>query len=320
MQNVKLFDFFKNNFTEDFIMKYSVILFKSDVNCYIFFEEFFKKFKVVFSEKININSIELTEQSFGSIVQILEMSFLGQRYFYNIKVAESDVKLIARFNKYLQTYNGPHTIFFVSKLSSNSFKENILIIDFPSILNFQEYVFVYNFLYSEQPESSFVKALFSKKSNFTLDEFCLIIKYQKVVGKNFDIFFKDYFYLLLSPDHSLFLLSQYLFAKQPKLFFDALSKLEKLYPPEFWIVFWSEQIWQSIIFINHVNNYGIMAAKTVVSRLPFSFINKDWKRHNIPELVLAYEALYKFDYNFKNGASSMGLYLWYHSFFYNKQN
>ena len=48
--------------------------------------------------------------------------------------------------------------------------------------------------------------------------------------------------------------------------------------------------------------------------MPFSFIQRDWRKISLDELRYAHQALYDFDYNFKNGASIYSLEAVYHTF------
>src|SRR5690606_10286153 len=117
---------------------------------------------------------------------------------------------------------------------------------------------------------------------------------------------------------STFLLAQYFFAQDKKLFFDSWFYFINSLPIEYWIAFFSEQLWQAITFIKRAN-LNITDAKKHAKRLPFSFINKDWQnyKNKIDFLVKAHNELYLIDYKLKNG-STYSLDIWLNKFFLDK--
>jgi hypothetical protein len=56
-------------------------------------------------------------------------------------------------------------------------------------------------------------------------------------------------------------------------------------------------------------------AKKMSYRLPYSFINKDWQRVQIDELVECYEFLYQIDYAIKTGSTFCSLDLFFAHYF-----
>ena len=142
--------------------------------------------------------------------------------------------------------------------------------------------------------------------------------YQSVIGRKSEAFFAQWLSKIITPNKSLFSLSQYLFARQSQAFLQQWKALKDDFPDEFWIAYWSEQLWQAALFVMRAKAQGYDAAKRGAFRLPFSFINKDWQKHNEQSLVAAHDALYKLDYNLKNSAGGHGLELWYAIFFASK--
>ena len=141
-----------------------------------------------------------------------------------------------------------------------------------------------------------------------------MMAYQATVGRKYQDFFADWLDKLIIPQKSFFTLSQYLFARRPQLFFEQWNACKGEYPPEFWIAYWSEQIWQAMLYVQRARTQGVMEAKKGTYKLPFSFLNKDWSHYTPATLAAAHEALYCFDYNLKNGGTGNGLELWYHKF------
>ena len=178
----------------------------------------------------------------------------------------------------------------------------------------KDYTKVYQWVYEIHKPSQFSEQLFRQRATIDLEQALSLMRYDMVVGKNKEDFFASYIPLLVKHEESLFALSQYFFALQQEKFFTALAPLELVYPIEFWIAFWLEQVWQALIFVDTAFKQGPLAAKSYVSRLPFSFTQKDWKHFSSAELIEAHEKLYIFDYMFKNGVSSAGLHIWYIDF------
>ena len=59
----------------------------------------------------------------------------------------------------------------------------------------------------------------------------------------------------------------------------------------------------------------VVQAKKMSFKLPFSFIQSDWKRANLQELKQAHQFLCTVDYNLKTGGGDYGLELMYEKFF-----
>src|SRR5205807_225901 len=107
---------------------------------------------------------------------------------------------------------------------------------------------------------------------------------------------------------------QYFFSKQKSNFFSLWGELRLQYPDEFWVVFWSEQLWQAIVFCEEASRNGAARAKSLVNRLPFSFMQKDWQSYKNDELISAHDFLYSIDYSLKNSAGTFGIDLFVHKF------
>jgi hypothetical protein len=98
------------------------------------------------------------------------------------------------------------------------------------------------------------------------------------------------------------MLSEYFFAYDANNFFKLWSVIEKNYSEMFWISFWAEHLWRACCVINYLNLGDFAQAKRAGFRLPYTFINRDWKKHNIIKLKKLYCLLYKIDYLYKTGS------------------
>ena len=149
--------------------------------------------------------------------------------------------------------------------------------------------------------------LFGTSAKMTLDQACMLMQYISVMG---DVSYESVRGLLqrvVVPDHSLFVLSQHFFAKDQEAFFKLWKQVEPEFPIEFWIPYWSEQLWQASLFVMQVQELGPIGAKKGVTRLPFSFLQRDWKKYGVRELCAAHTFLYGVDFGLKNGYAEHGL-------------
>jgi hypothetical protein len=113
------------------------------------------------------------------------------------------------------------------------------------------------------------------------------------------------------PELSLFTLSQYFFARDGMRFFKQWSILKDQYAAPFWISFWSEQLWRASSFIELSEQHNFAEAKRISFKLPFSFIQRDWKNVTVQELKRAHDVLYHCDCAIKNGGDPNVLELFY---------
>lgn len=258
--------------------------------------------------------------SFHDIKAQLETSFLGNRMLYWVKnIHTLDAATRKAWLSYVQTYEGPHTLLYWSSDHKIVAKEEVLVIELPDYCSLALYIALYRSFYpSLGCDTTFVTHLFEQSSTMTLDEACLVMGYQSVIGKKHDTFFAQWLSKLIIPEKSLFLLSQYLFARQSKLFLQHWKSLKADFPDEFWVAYWSEQMWQAALFIMRARKDGYDVARKAAYKLPFSFMNKDWQKYTQESLIQAHQFLWKLDHRLKNSAGTCGLELWYSLFLHNK--
>lgn len=143
-----------------------------------------------------------------------------------------------------------------------------------------------------------------KRGVLLLDDACRLIWYAAISGDKQE-WFSAWDTRLFVSDQSLFKLSQYFFARDRVQFMKLWQLFSAEYPPEFWIVYWSEQLWQAHMVVVSMRQ-GTRPAAT--NRLPFSFLQRDWRKYEPRELVAAHTTLYNTDFCLKNGvANSYGI-------------
>lgn len=160
-----------------------------------------------------------------------------------------------------------------------------------------------------------IDALYARTPNLSVDQIYLFMRYAALMGKNQREFIDQWLGLLVSSEKSLFTLSQHFFAQESKKFFALWGTISADYPPAFWVVFWSEQLFRASCYVQLMQQRKIAEAKRISFRLPFSFMQRDWRLYKPHMLRDAHAVIYAIDFNIKNGASDAALDLFYSQFF-----
>lgn len=278
---------------------------------------FFSILKQKLKEKSNFITIDaLTHEA--ELKAHLEMSFLGSNSFYwlSSELIETHKWLIP----YLINYKGPNQVGFFSKKSIASTNDQTWItIDIPATVNDVIFTNFFTYLYQKQPNksSSIIRTIFKKHSSINLDTALLLMHYYILLGNKPEAFIEEWLSAIILPEKSLFSLSTYFFAKKEQLFFELWNRVSSDYSEPFWTTFWSEQLFKAHAYITLNNKQDFLQAKKVAYRLPFSFMQKDWKLLSLEELSKTHNHIYSLDWNIKNGLSAHFEHF-YLNFFLNK--
>lgn len=287
------------------------ICFQGAVYPLLFFTSYFSQIK---KQGISVQALDLEEQDFKNVVCQLEMAILGNTYIYWLKnLSNISPALQKQYISYVLTYKGPHQIYFFSQEAILS--DDIYTIILPEEITESDYrtlslFFEYDLTLADQ----FITTLFARHTTVSFENALLLIRYQTFLGRRFQPFMQEWLPRLITAEQSLFTMSQFFFARQYAQFLREWRYNRAQYPDEFWVVFWSEQLWQALIFIEHVCRGQLAEARRKVFRLPFSFMNKDWKLYTEKELNKAHQFLYAVDYGIKNGHATDGVDLFVHKF------
>ncbi len=292
--------------------------FKGDHYPLYFFSLFFEHLKK--KQSINYQARDVNTENFALLQASLEMSFLGEKNLVWLKnLSTLDAVTQKKIISYCAQYTGPHQLSFFIEDSLPFSSSTTLTITLPTTIDTQLYQQLYKFFYDTAPDNNFFTVCAEQKK-LDLESTCLLMRYQTLLGRNSSQFIEQWLDRIISSEKSLFTLTGYFFAKNKKNFWLAWHTLETEYPEEFWIVFWSEQLWQAHLFVHQLQQSPQSAAeaKKLVSRLPFSFTQKDWRNYATQELIAAHTFLYSYDYRLKNGLTSLGLDLFFNKFLSNK--
>lgn len=247
----------------------------------------------------------------------LQTSFLGmQRMFWFGSISALESGAQKSWRKFLAEYNGPNTIMFYAdeaielngKALEFALPPTIDKKSFPALIALAG-------LPASRATEEFTKSLFERVPSVSLENACLLAQYAGLMGLNNDEFFDHWFNKLVVSDSSLFTLSQYFFAQDAKSFFAYWAKVHEQFAEPFWITFWSEQLFRAHAFVEYMRQNKRAEAQRISYKLPFSFMQRDWKRYNSESLRKAHDELYHLDYQFKNGGTPYALDLFYSKFF-----
>jgi len=287
------------------------LCFQGAVYPLLFFNAYFSLTK---NQGTPVQTIDIGTLRFSDVVCQLEMALLGNTSLYWLKDLSllSDT-VIRQYTAYIQQYQGPHQVYFFTTQPVPL--TDICIVQFPDVINESEYRDLALFFQQDSGViDTFIKALFARNKTISFENALLLIQYQLFLGRKFQSFMQHWLPRIVVSEQSLFTISQLFFARNYAQFLKEWHMMKSQYPDEFWIVFWSEQLWQALIFIEHVKRGQLAEVRRKVFRLPFSFMNKDWKMYSEPELMRAHQFLYEVDYGMKNGHATEGIDLFVHSF------
>ena len=148
--------------------------------------------------------------------------------------------------------------------------------------------------------------VFTRSSSLSLDSACQLLVYKNIISGAPEQFIDQYLPELIKPELSLFKLAELFFARSINQFFSMWATIVPTYPDQFWVAFWSDQLFRAYCYKQAVNAQApYETIKQASARLPFSFTGKDHRGVALEKLQHAHDALTQVDYNFKNGASSI---------------
>lgn len=268
----------------------------------------------------HVTTVDMCHEDSASLVPDFESSFLGGHTIYWLKNSSSmTAKQQKWWATYLATYTGPNLLIcFLSKdvlLSGHVIEHH----EIPALVDKKSFIMLYSLLYEQALSTSqqqYIDRIFILHETVSLESACLLIRYLSVVGSHNQEFLQEWLPKLVVTDTSLFVLSQHFFAKDAAKFFSCWSAVHMSYAPAFWIAFWSEQLWRASLFVMLNKSGKPVEARKAAYRLPFSFIQRDYKKYTLNSLQEAHTQLYLLDNALKNGGGELAFELFYANFFH----
>ena len=261
-----------------------------------------------------IQMLDVSAHEPAAVYAQLEQSFLGQRCFFWLGNLSALPKgSYEQWIGYLGSYKGPHYVGFFSEPTPAL--KALGQIEFSDRLTAAQAAALFEGHRAFVPRAKvLLKDVYKQCDTLTFDQICLLVQYGRLVGRHHMAFLREWLPKLIVPDQSLFSLSAAFFAKDTKAFYAQWGVMKEQYPDLFWISYWSEQLWRASQYVQcRPDNFT--QAKRIGYRLPFSFLNNDWKKGEPTKMRQAHHELYQIDYNLKNGATGPLLDLWYGRWF-----
>ncbi len=259
-------------------------------------------------------SLDVGQLEDGELKAQLAVSFLGQRMLYCLgDFSLLDAKRHKALIAFLQSYRGPHALYFYSDQFDSKNEQHSTIDLLETIVCDELKIIAAQVLDAQQVA---VLDLLLTAQSYQLENAFLLLSYVEIMSKPMVTEFKkSWFHKLISPESSLFTLSSLFFARQEKQFFLQWHIIKDDYPPAFWTTFWSEQLFRASSFIALMRAGQTAQAKKIAFRLPFTFLKKEWQQYKQTQLACAHDFLYRIDCSLKNGGEPFSLELFYLKFF-----
>lgn len=283
------------------LSSYQVILFQAKQYPLLFFTALQSQLK----KQSALEIIDLEQEDSNQVFIRLETSFLGQSLIYWLKNSHLlEEKAKNRLRNYLDAYQGPHILVaFFSDEEKIIEKKNQLLVEVDSVdRDVSLALFKLYGIEKTARVDSFIAKLFTRSIQISVDHLCVLAYYVSILGSALDDFAQSWLDALIEPHSSLFSLSQHFFAKNSSLFVKEWNTVHAHYPDIFWITFFSEQLWRAAQVVRLNEQKQFAQSKSVGFRLPFSFLQYEWKKYKYEELMRAHDCLYTLDFQIKNGS------------------
>lgn len=264
---------------------------------------FFFHLKKAVTIKYSLQVVDL-EQPFSAIQTQCSMSFLGQHNTLWLgNVSSLSPKQQQKLLNFCASYNGPHTLWLFCTEPEKYPDANWQIFNLPETVSFDEYKALCVAWYSQL--STRVDALAPVFDRYTVDLLfaSVLLQYHLVLGRQTDAFIQDWCSKLVKPEHSLFTLSAHFFGKKATPFFRLWKSMGPNYPATFWASYWSEQLFRASCVTQLLQDGNYAHAKKLSYRLPFSFMQREYKRTDCAQLEQAHQFMYEYDVHIKNSGT-----------------
>lgn len=254
-----------------------------------------------------VTTIDLKNSARHDAQRQLETAFLGQlSLFWLGSLSDLSAAEYKFWISYVRGYVGPNTLLFFVEDDSSLDQPDALII--PQTLSTDLTMHLYTLLYGENIRAvPFFKKVLQHTKELSVDQACLLMQYERVMGRNGDQIIQEIVPLIIAPQGSLFTLSDAVLQKNKKLALALWSTMRDSFSIQFWISYWSEQTWRAYWYIALMRAGRVADAKKVAYRLPYSFIQKVWRSCDPEQLRKAHALLYETDTAIKNGLHPEGM-------------
>lgn len=267
--------------------------------------------------------LDLETLDIQAVRSIVEQTFLGQgQLFWLRNISELSSSMRSNIFELLRSYQGPHRLMvFVAQTDKHYIAKSLVRIEIPDELKHAEGLAILTQVggIDQAYAGSIIQELFSRRAHVEFDQLFYILPYLSLIHHKYIPDFVEHWLDLLVPsESSLFSVSKFFFEKDERAFFIQWSKISEQYSPQFWTVFWSEQLWRASWYVTIARQKKREDLKKIGYRLPFTFVQHGWRSVSLRELKSAHNFIYQLDYATKNGSGTGGLELFFARFFEGK--
>ncbi len=290
-------------FNLDQFLQHRVVVFRAAAYPANFFRLLFNYLSV--EHRIKLRHLVLEKSSdWTSHQNTLAMSFLGQSEHYWINSLLLDAKTSRAVYGDLANYIGPHQIwlFVETNVALPKPFDLEVVLDLNSANFISSLTQLLPIAVNHYRIELFLKKVQKSVGVLSLDQLCLVAQYATVM-RDVDEFNQQLVSKIIVSEQSLFDLSRHFLFRDAKSFYSSWIEIYDTYPVQFWLAFWSEQLFKALYFIKFQQKQEYQMAKQIGFRLPFDFMKTGWKYLSVERLQQVHSDLYKIDYEFKNGST-----------------
>lgn len=249
-------------------------------------------------------ALNLEEIAAADLKAQLSMSFLGQhRLFWLGDCSTLSAKAWASVQAVVKRYPGPHMVVgFCDKELPD-----MLCITLPPAVDVKTCSLLSTVFADDEAERAilFAKHVLRTTTVLTLDQAVRVAEYGLLAGAGKEAFVDEWLPRVVPAQASLFDLSAALLARDARRFIKQWHAVRLRYPAQFWLAYFSEQLFRAYSYAQA--KQGGLDARSLGFRLPFSFVQRDWRQADTAFLCAAHARIAQLDWQLKNGSDELSL-------------
>lgn len=248
-------------------------------------------------------TLNVEEISAADLSAQLRMSFLGQqRLFWLGDCSTLSAKTWASVQAMLKRYSGPHM---VVGCYTKDVPETFCV-TLPPAIDIKT-CSVLSAVFADDADRAvlFIKQVLKTTTVLTLDQAVRVAEYGLLAGAGREAFIVEWLPRIVPEQASLFDLSAALLARDARKFLKQWHVVRGRYPAQFWVAYFSEQLFRAYSYAQA--KQGGLDARSLGFRLPFSFVQRDWRQSDTAFLCAAHKRITQLDWQLKNGSDERTL-------------
>lgn len=254
--------------------------------------------------------VSLHELDRAELDVLLNMVTVGEPPLYIFMIEQETRKLSPKIVQYLTECDG-HRRVLITPLQHKIITGTHTVVEIPEVIDRELWGQVHALAYGDDTTTALSKIdvimrhFHQRKQKITLSHMVFLTPYLTVLGRGAGQFVRSWIPRCAFGTLSLFTLSQHLFARDTHNFYPLWFQARERYEDEFWLVYWSDQMWKAYNFVVAMRNQQTETAGVFAKGLPFSFTRGGWRSYKPEVLAHAITTMYAYDCSAKQG----GLYV-----------